>query len=170
MNTLYCTQKLIKHIGFSPEQLTKTPSPPTSTFGNWYGNLIQVCKRKVIIFTNEKTLFTVFASGVTKSSHLRVKSALQSHFWHALLSEGIDQSLADRLSSEYNEMEFSTTKNRRILGSMIELAKMYDVHVRYEGGWKHCDDVEITRKINQTPMKLLNYGCAIDMVHDILRS
>jgi hypothetical protein len=104
--------------------------------------------------------------GVTKGSDLRVKTALLVGLRYNLLYEGIEESTVESLLSEYQRLGFTKTDNRQILGSMNDIAKMFEFLVHYEGGWNHCDFREITR--NQSPMKFLQYGCASDAIHKIL--
>jgi hypothetical protein len=168
MPILHCTQKLLKDIGLSSQELKESPSPSSSILGDWYANLLLISKRKAILFTNEKTLFSFLGSGVTKGSHLRVKFAFLAGMRYDLLAEGIEESIVEQLLSEYQELGFAKAQNRHILGSMNDIAKMFEFLVHYEGGWNACDPREITKKVNQSPMKFLQYRCASDSIHEIL--
>ena len=156
-------------MALPPEELIEFDSNSSSLLGNWYANLLLISKRKAILFTNEKTLYSFLMTGVTKSSHLRVKSAFLAGLRYNLLRESIEEKLVESLLTEYQELGFSRTVNRHIIGSMNDIAKMFKFFIAYEDGWNHCDEREITIKINETPMKFLKYGRAIDSLNEILK-
>ncbi len=164
MNLLYCTQKLLKDIGQIPQELEEPPF--NSQLGNWYANLLRISRKKIILFTNEKTLFSFLGEG-TKSSSLMVKTLLLAGMRSYLLAEGIKDSLVESLLLEYQELGFAKTNNRRILGSMNDIASLFDYSIASRGGFDYCNLVEITKNINQAPMKFLKYRCASDCIHEI---
>ena len=60
---LHCTQKLLKELGNPPLQ---NPDEPTTGLGNWCANLLTIDRRKCILFTNEKTLYSFLVPKVKK--------------------------------------------------------------------------------------------------------
>lgn len=57
MRILYCTQKLLKELNVLP---LSDPGEVSSSegLGNWYANLLRIERRKCLLFTNEKTLYS----------------------------------------------------------------------------------------------------------------
>lgn len=62
---LHCTQKLLKELGNPPLQ---TPDVLTTGLGNWYANLLVIDRRKCVLFTNEKTLYSFLLPNVKKEN------------------------------------------------------------------------------------------------------
>lgn len=171
MNLLHCTQKLLQDIGLSPQEFKEPSSSSNCILGNWYANSLLVSKRKAILFTNEKTLFSFFVPGLTKTSSLKIQPSFLAGLSYNLLDEGIEKFIVEKLLFEYRELGIAKTEDRHILGSMNDIAKMFKYYIAYEvGGWEHCDLWAIAHKVNQAPMKFLQYRCASDSIHKLLDS
>jgi hypothetical protein len=66
MRTLHCTLKLLKELGNPPLQIS-TPETHEG-LGNWYANLLRIDRRKCLMFTNEKTLYSFLIPRVMKQN------------------------------------------------------------------------------------------------------
>ena len=62
---IHCTAKLLKELG-SPTLQSPANEPDTQGLGNWYANLLRIDRRKCILFTNEKTLYSFLIPKVKK--------------------------------------------------------------------------------------------------------
>ena len=67
MRLLHCTQKLLKELGKPPLQNPDTSPENSEGLGNWYANLLRIDRRKCLLFTNEKTLYTFLIPKVLKT-------------------------------------------------------------------------------------------------------
>ena len=79
MSIIHCTKKLLKEIDVSLVEPDKIPQP-TEGLGNWYANLIKNDRRKCIIFTNEKTLYTFLIPKVLKANLKNKELYVGIHF------------------------------------------------------------------------------------------
>ena len=64
MRLIHCTAKLLKELGNPPLQSPDEPNP--QGLGNWYANLLRIDRKKCILFTNEKTLYSFLIPRVKK--------------------------------------------------------------------------------------------------------
>jgi len=67
MRIIHCTRKLLKEIDVPLVEPDKIPSP-TEGLGNWYANLLRIDRRKCLLFTNEKSLYTFLIPKVLKAT------------------------------------------------------------------------------------------------------
>jgi hypothetical protein len=112
MVTLRCTQKLLRrlHVHIEPDV-----RPPTTVLGNWYGNILYLRPRQLVLWTCERTLLPIVTVAKEFDS-LPVRLALTTR--DVLIHLGVPQELAEREASEMREFEYGPTESKRILGSM----------------------------------------------------
>lgn len=125
MYTLRCTAKLLKQMRTTP-----APTPPASTtrLGDWYTNRIQVGRTPIVLAVSEKSLLPVLlpARGVAKLP--------------TLLPDAVAEVLAfleipeDAIRAEIAAMKegcvVAKTASRVVLGSMNDMARMTEAHIR----------------------------------------
>jgi hypothetical protein len=68
-----------------------------------------------------------------------------------LQRESFEAKKIEKLLTEYQEVKLAKTDNRSVLGSMNDLAKLYQVQIEYKGGMKEIDLGLIIQDINRTP-------------------
>ena len=121
MITLRCTQKLRKYLGVISIEI---PEPPTAVLGDWYGNLVPTFSGDLIIFVNEKSLITV-AIPVWESNNLvplfRIRVA------NLLGMIGVYPKDIDNEISHFDQIQYSKTASRRVLGSLNDFAWHYQM-------------------------------------------
>lgn len=67
MRIIHCTQKILKELDVplvEPDKITH----PAEGLGNWYCNLIRIDKRKCLLFTNGKSLYSFLIPNVLKAN------------------------------------------------------------------------------------------------------
>jgi len=133
-----------------------------SFLGSWHANLIYIDRRKCILFVNDKTLFNFLAPDVRKAEITDLGKLFLSYLTCVLASENIEDSVIDKVLSEYRDLAFSGTSNKSVLGSMNDLAFHYK-HLILDSGSIHSADVpDIIHKLNHMPMGAIEYKYAID--------
>jgi hypothetical protein len=68
-----------------------------------------------------------------------------------LQREGFEAGQIEGLLAEYGEMKLGKTDSRSALGSINDLARLYQVQIEYEGGIKGVDLGSIIQTTNRTP-------------------
>lgn len=118
----------------------------------WYGNLIRIDRHKCLVFADVSTLFTFMIPSVAKREYRDFRGLFLSHLRSALAIQGL--SLPDGV--ECHRIEFGPTRDRRVLGSLNELVFILTYFVAAAGGLAKADLSEVIRRVNQTPMTLID--------------
>ena len=121
MRIIHCTRKLLRELDVPLVELDKIP-PPTEGIGNWYANLLRIDRRKCLLFTNEKTLYTFLIPKVLKDNLKNIEDEFFINLNYNLQNEGFGLEVINRVMQEYQEIGFAKTSNRQVLGSMNEFA------------------------------------------------
>ena len=129
-----------------------TDSGPPRPFHEWYGNLIRIERRKSLVFTDSVTLFTFMIPNVLKKQYLEFDGLFRKYLAVALDAAAFPPARTRWLG----QMEFATTRDRRILSSMNDLVFQLTTYVHYDGGLDQLDVRSVIRRVNQTPMSLID--------------
>lgn len=153
-------------MGVKPS--TSTPAQaPSGRLGPWHANLIHIDGRKTVLFANDRTLFNFIAPDVPRAQ-VRDLCALFTHWLSCVLSdEGFGERTKERILGEYKEVLYAPSSDRRVLGSMNDLALHYKYFV-LDGGGVHSPEVPgIIRKLNRMPMGAIEYRFPIEMLRNL---
>jgi len=165
---IHCTRKLLKALDVPLVEPDKIPSP-TEGLGNWYANLLRIDRRKCIIFTNEKTLYTFLIPKVLKVNLKNIVDEFLIHLSYNLQNEGFGLEVINRVMHEYQEIGYAKTVSKSVLGSMNDLAYQYEAHIIGDGGFDNIKIIQLNQKINRTPMGALKYGYPIEAMEMLLK-
>ncbi|MBN8503084.1 MAG: hypothetical protein J0L58_01290 [Burkholderiales bacterium] len=149
MFTLRCTQKLLARIDLDP--VADNP-PATTVLGDWYANLVRAGRTQVILAVSERTLLpVVIAAREARNMAQRLTDALEP----MLLCLGVP---AESVAAERQAMRdcaFARTVDRRILGSLKELAFQLEVGLLE---WPERPLLTQSLWLAGTPMKVIDHG------------
>ena len=165
MRLLHCTQKLLKELGNPP--LVDTPAI-TEVLGNWYANLTRIDRKKCLLFTNEKTLYSFLVPNVLKKNIRNIEDEFLINLNHNLQAEGFGIEVINRVMKEYTEIGFAKTANKHVLGAMTQLAFEYEVLVQGKEGLENVKILEMNRDINRTILKGIKFLHPIEALRDVL--
>lgn len=166
MRLIHCTAKLLKELHAPPLQNPDTPN--SEGLGHWYANLLRIDRRKCILFTNEKTLYSFMIAGVKKENLQNIFDEFLFHLNINLQAEGFSLEVINRVMTEYQDMGFAKTSNRQVLGVMNDFAYGYEYYIAREGGLDRVRILEANKRTNRTPSSPLKYHFPIDMVWMLL--
>ncbi len=155
MQLIRCTRKLMKEIGNPPTNEEPTPG----NLGGWHANLLRFERRKCVLFTNDVTLFSIFAPGLKKPDFQALASVFGQKLFRNLRLEGFSQEQIESVLDEYRTIGFAKTNNRSVLGSMNDLAFQLEWIVHSGGGLFNAPHDEVNRKLNRIPMGALREHC-----------
>jgi hypothetical protein len=167
MRIIHCTRKLLKELDVplvEPEKI----SQPTEGLGNWYANLLRIDRRKCLLFTNEKTLYTFLIPKVLKANLKNIEQEFLINLSYNLQSEGFGLEVINRAMQEYQEIAFAKTSNRQVLGSMNELTFQYEILIEEREGLENVRILELNKHINRTIMGALKYKYPIEVLKKLL--
>lgn len=126
--------------------------------GPWHANLIEIAGSPAMLFANDQTLLNFFIDispdGPVHHFHKNFVAMVS-----CLLADlGTPDKTREHLLEDYREIGFAPTNNRRVLGSMNDLAFHYDYLVSEAGGIHSADIPKIIRDLNGMPMTMLPEG------------
>lgn len=162
MRLIHCTQKLLKELNVplsSPGEVSSSEG-----LGNWYANLLRIERRKCLLFTNEKSLYSFLVPAVLKENLKHIEQEFLVHLLLNLKYEGFGPVALEKVSGEYRQLGFSKTASRSVLGSMNDIAYQYEVYIHMDGGVENAKILQINQKINRMPMSTLDYLYSIDVL------
>jgi hypothetical protein len=168
MRIIHCTKKLLKELAVPLVEPNKIPSP-TEGLANWYANLLRIDRRKCVLFTNEKTLYTFLIAKVLKSNLKNIEEEFLINLSYNLQNEGFGLEVINRIMKEYQEIGFAKTVSKSVLGSMNDLAWQYEFQIMREGGIDNIKILQLNQMINRTPMGALKYKYPIEGLRKLLQ-
>lgn len=139
----------------------------TEGLGNWYANLLRIDRRKCVIFTNEKTLYTFLIPKVLKANLKNMEEEFLISLSYNLQNEGFGLHVINTVMQEYQEIGFAKTMNKSVLGSMTDLAYQYEAQIMSRGGIGNIKILQINHIINRTPMSALKYKYPIEALRNV---
>ena len=169
MRIIHCTQKLLKELG-NPPLLSPDSLPDMEGLGNWYANLLRIDRRKCLLFTNEKTLYTFLIPKVLKENLKNIKNEFLTHLILNLRYEELGPNAVNHFREEYQEIGFAKTNNRAVLGSMNDFIYQAEGYIEMQGGIDRANILVVNHKVNQAPMSMLKYERPVDAMKKVLRT
>ena len=164
MAIIRCTQKLLSTLKKKPEQC---PEPQTDLEG-WHANLILIERRKCILFTHDKTLYSVFVPGLTKPDFLRINDCFGQHLFKSLLRDNFPQEQIELFLHDIQNICFDKTNNRSVLGSMTDLALNIKTAISVRGGLEYTDMNQLNYNLNRIPMNAIDLNYSIEELTALL--
>jgi len=144
-----------------------TFEPDDSGLGPWTANLIFMNRRKCILFVNDRTLFNFLVPDVLRKQIRELDSMFRGWLSCVLAEEGYLKAQTEEILNDYQEIGYSNTKSRSVLGSMNDLAFMYKFFMQSGGGLHSPDFPAIIKEMNRTPMGALGYRLPIEVLFEI---
>jgi hypothetical protein len=157
MAILRCTRKLLKELRVKDNDLVQESEAP-SLLGDWYVHLLLIERRKCVLFTNAETLFTFAAVGLRRPAFDRIGDIFRNRLEESLREEGVPVDRVDTVLMEYEHLPLGRTENRRVLGSMNDLAHHLKWYMISKGSRLPGDLVSIQRWLNDMPMGAIGYS------------
>jgi hypothetical protein len=149
MAVLRCTQKLLKALGIAP-------CDETTGLG-WHANLLRFDHYRCVIFTHDATLFSFLTYPLGRLDDEHVSELFGQGLFKALLRSGLSQEQIECMLDTARDIQVARTNNRRVLGTMNDMASMLEWVIRQAGGVTNADPAELQRLLNETPYKAIGY-------------
>ena len=163
-----CTQKLLKLLGVSP--LEVEADERQEGFGDWYANLIWIEGKKCLLFTSERTLFSFLVPNVRKENLCDLGLVFRTNIKEALHTIKIPMSSIAQFLLALGEIRVGRTQNKSVFGSMNDYAFQYKIYVLQKDGLQNCDIADITRRVNDSPMRAIDYKSGETLIRQYLES
>ena len=115
MQTIHCTQKLLKELGKQGATISQSKHKLV-LLGSWHANLIRIERRKCVLFTNDRTLYSFLVPEVKKAEIIKFRELFLIHLKVNLMKEGFGTEEINKALGEYDEIAVAPTTNRSVLG------------------------------------------------------
>lgn len=122
------TQKVLKELQIVAAADVKI----SKSLNEWHSNLFKIGRYQCLILINDVTLYSIVIPGVKKKDLANIDALLIHHLAENLLAEGMDPNLIEEYMKQGNEIVFTKTHNRRVVGVSIEIVKF--IQFRYPTG------------------------------------
>lgn len=153
------TSKFLKLIGAKPSQL---PDNPSGNDAEWYVNLLYLDRRKCLLFTHAATLFSFLVPDVRNADLLPLAEFVVRHIGTELISEGLERHALGPLDA--TEFVLARATDRKVLGTMNDLAFQCEHEAAYYGGLHATDIRQLNHRLRRIPYGAIGYAYAIDLV------
>lgn len=163
MQVIHCTKKLLIELGALGSKMP--PEPSAGFLGPWHANLIRIERKKCILFTNDRTLYSFLVPGYKKKDDVHDLFLLNLN--SSLAAEGFGQGDILKALDEYREIAIAPTTNRSVLGSMNDLVNQVEFYIGRAGGLEDAEMLRVNMMLNRVPMGALKYKYAIEKVYEL---
>lgn len=153
MILLRATQRLLKQGGIS---MVPEPPLPTTILGEWYANVVPLPfpGRWIVMYTSANTLLTVVTSGRGLRTTLPVfQQRMPALLRRLRLPDPWVQAQANALEEVY----VTRTNNRRVLGSMNDLAYQIRIAAEVTRSFERLDFDCLELDLAEVPLSMLQY-------------
>ncbi len=154
MPSLRCTGRLLKRLRQSPEPDLPAPA---NRLGDWYANLLNVERHRLVICMSEQTLLPVV---VPNKDPGRLRERVRDAVENLLITLGVPTEVALTEIAGMEAMPFGSTANRSVLGSMNDFVFQAKHYFHAATETVYLNELEIW--LAETPCKPLGYRNPIE--------
>jgi len=166
MVVLHCTQKLLKELGKPP--LCNLVNSSSNDLESWYANLLRFHRKKCILFTNEKTLYSFLVPNILRADLKEIQTLFFTNLRSNLDYEGFPPDVINQVISKHQDLCFAKTSNRSVIGSMLDFDFQYYFDIATMNDFNNI--LDINYKINRMPMSYIKYMYPIEALSHTLVS
>ena len=153
---LRCTAKVLALLRVSE------PAIGQACEQDWYAHLIRIDRRKCLLVTHAGTLFSVFMPNVTAAGLRPIGPPVVSAIQAALQAEHLPIDTLGELDPW--QVAVAKTADRRILGTINDLALTTEHVIATTGGLARCDIDALHHGLHRTINSITGYIPPIDLV------
>jgi hypothetical protein len=162
------TKKVQAQAGLGPNDLVDQSALVGGRDHEWYCSLSVVDRRKCLLFTHARSLFSFVVPAVRKADLADMGKLFRHHARAALAREQVAVAAYTYLLAPGPD-QYGPTADRSILGSMNDFGRMFRYRVEEAGSLLAVDWTRVHDDINQSPMSYLNDLWPSRVLADLLR-
>ena len=167
MFQLRCTKKTQELLNLGASDLSEA-TPENFALGCWYVNSFIQNRKKCLLFVEEATLMSFVLTGFRKEHIKNFPLIFKAGLIQLLRFENIDPEIISSYENGTNDVVFTKTASKKILGNMNDLLSLYQHFITSDGGLDYCDLNEITMRLNRTPQRNLDWCFSVEALHKLL--
>jgi len=166
MAILRCTKKLLSELNIRPGDNQHL----FDDLGSWHCNLLRIDRRKCILFTHDRTLYSFLVPCLTKPDFQNIYEIFRQNLLKNLIQEAIPQQHIELFLENTRKIKISKSNNRSVLGSMNELTFQLKYQINDEGGLLNTDIMMLNHDLNRIPMSTIKEIFSIYELKNFLNS
>ena len=136
----------------------------------WHANLLALQDYRCVLFTHDETLFSFFACRPDRLTAEHFPELFGQGLFKAMLRSGFSQGQVEHMLDTARDLRFARTNNRRVLGTMNDMAGMVQWTIADSGGLASTDPAGLHRLLNETPYKAIGYDLAVERLRHLLEA
>lgn len=152
MLVLRCTRTLRDELKLKTSDLVDAG---TGVLGSWFGNLFRIERRKCVLFTNDRTLYSVLLFGLRKQDFDSIDERFRAGLWSNLIRDGFSPDAVAAFEKESSPVVWAATNSRSVLGSMNDMIFLSKHLVGTKRRRTEDEIVHLNSELNRTPMSAL---------------
>jgi hypothetical protein len=169
MTLLYCTQKLLDHLGVQAIESAPPHDIPEPRLGHWYAKLVRLARRNGVLFTSARTMLSFVVPAPPARRAEQLSARFRQGLGDVLAQQGYSLPVVRSVLAEYEpQIVYARATDRAITGTMNAMAQDAEILLRVRGGWEVVSPRDLADAFNQSPWRILGYDRAVDRVAAIL--
>ena len=167
MSQLRLTEKVRKEFSIQ-QSLLSEPKECQGGLGAWTLNIFKVRNKKAVICVNDETLYSFIIFGPRKDNPSDLSRLFLNGLFQLLETDGFLRSEIDFLTQGCDQIQYTKTNSKRVLGNVNDLVWHYQYAVLDYGGFKDADIIHIINSINRMPQRNIGWVYSIEKVRSIV--
>ena len=159
MIVLRGTQKLLKEVRLRKEKLG---DPGEGFMGSWFVNIFRLERRKSVLITNDRTLYSVLLWGLRRPDFDDLGSRFVAGLASNLKRDGFDTGFIASIGMTCHPIKWAVTNSRSVLGSMNDMISCSKYMVGLQRQATEREVAYLNCELNRTPMSALKHIVAMD--------
>lgn len=166
---IQCTGRLLREMGAKPARAAPTQES-SGRLGPWHANLIHIDGRKTVLFVNDRTRFNFIVPDVHRAQVRDLGVVFTEGFSRALSDVRVAERTRAMILEECRDTAFAPTGDRRVLGTMNEIAYHYKDSVLEGGGIRYAAIPAIIRNLNRMPFAAVGYRFPVELLRNLYKT
>lgn len=143
---------------------------PSGRLGSWHANLIHIDGRKTLLFVNDRTRFNFIVPDVRRAQICDLGAVFTEGFSRALSDVRVAERTRVRILEECRDFVFAPTGDRRVLGTMNDIASHYKYSMLEGGGMEGAAIPAIIRNLNRIPFAAVGYRFPVELLRNLYKT
>ena len=115
---IHITKKLAEKLKKAGHVIADSPAVTDCNLGSWHANITTIQRRQCVIFTHDKTRFTIALVGVTQKELKQLDYWFEDMLANSMLKLGYSDELIQKACDNIDELSFDTDCSRSVQGTL----------------------------------------------------
>jgi hypothetical protein len=161
---LKCTKILLDKLKIDTKTI-KTNLILDPNLNNWHINLLKFGRTNTLLLTHDKTLYSFFIGGYKADNFKNFDICIKEDIFKIMYSLNFQQKQIEVILQSMENLTYSKTDDKSVLSSMTQIKRFIESSV-YRGD----DIIDINKRINTIPLKVLEFATSNEKLIEFLNS